>query len=53
MLNMIIYTQGLVSMILSDGIHIEREDAYQLLHGMAKMMIHSFEEEKVDDEKRQ
>ncbi|MEE1249437.1 MAG: helix-turn-helix domain-containing protein [Lachnospiraceae bacterium] len=45
MMNMIIYTQGLVSMILSGGINIEREDAHQLLHEMAEMMIHSFTKE--------
>lgn len=42
MRNMIIYTQGLVSMILSEGIHINREEAYQMLHEMAGMMIQSF-----------
>lgn len=46
MLNMIIYTQGLVSMILSGGIHMEKEDAYQLLHEMAGTMMHSFGKEK-------
>lgn len=46
MLNMLIYTQGLVSMILVDGIHIEREEAYQLLHEMAGTMMRSFVKEK-------
>lgn len=46
MLNMMIYTQGLVSMILADGINIAREDAHQLLHKMAGMMIRSFAKEK-------
>ena len=46
MLNMMIYTQGLVSMILADGINIAREDAHQLLHKMAGMMIRSFVKEK-------
>lgn len=45
MMNMIIYTQGLVSMILSGGINMEREDAHQLLHEMAEMIIHSFTKE--------
>ena len=49
MLNMIIYTQGLVSMILSGGIHIEREAAYQLLHEMAGLMIRSIEKKKKGD----
>ena len=46
MLNMMIYTQGLVSMILAGGINIAREDAHQLLHKMAGMMIRSFAKEK-------
>ena len=45
MLNMMIYTQGLVSMILAGGINIAREDAHQLLHKMAGMMIRSFAKE--------
>ena len=46
MWNMMIYTQGLVSMILAGGINIAREDAHQLLHKMAGMMIRSFAKEK-------
>ena len=42
MLNMVIYTQGLVSMILAGGLHLDRKTAYDLLDEAAAMMIRSF-----------
>ena len=41
MQNIVIYTQGLVSMILSGGLHIGREEAYQLVHEMAEILMQS------------
>ena len=42
MLNMLIYTQGLVSMIVAGGLEIDRQTAYALVHEAAAAMIHSF-----------
>ena len=42
MLNMLIYTQGLVSMIVAGGLEIDRQTAYALVHEAAAAMIHTF-----------
>ena len=47
MLHMLIYTQGLVSMILAGGLNIDRKTAYSLLDETAAVMIHSFEKTKI------